>query len=37
MSEALAGADIPPLELPDLYTLGDAYDYYRSLVTEPAG
>jgi len=35
MSEALAGSEIPPLELPDLYTLGDVYDYYRRLVHEP--
>lgn len=29
--EAMAGADLPPEELPPLFTVGDAYRYYRSL------
>jgi acyl carrier protein len=30
--ESLAGVDVPPPELPAMYTMQDAYDYYRSLV-----
>lgn len=26
--EALANVDVPPLDLPDIYTVQDAYDYY---------
>lgn len=29
--EALAGADVPPAQIPDLYTVGDAYTYFVSL------
>jgi acyl carrier protein len=28
--EAAAGLDLGPDELPPIYTLGDAYEYYRS-------
>ncbi len=30
--EAMAGAMVPPPEVPDLQTVGDAYDYYRALL-----
>jgi len=26
--EATAGLDIPPAQIPEIYTLGDAYEYY---------
>lgn len=29
--ESLAGADVPPVELPEMYTLQDAYQYYLVL------
>src|SRR6478735_7763981 len=29
--ESLADAQVPPLDLPDLFTVQDAYDYYVSL------
>jgi acyl carrier protein len=29
--ESLAGADVPPVELPAMYTLRDAYGYYLVL------
>lgn len=35
--EAMAGADVPPPEVPALFTLGDAYDYYRSLRSADGG
>lgn len=30
--EAIAGVDVPPPALPEIFTVGDAYGYYRSLV-----
>lgn len=30
-TEALAGAMVPPPEIPEMYTVADAYDYYVSL------
>lgn len=30
--EAMSGTDVPPPELPEIYTIGDAYDYYVHLV-----
>jgi acyl carrier protein len=30
--ESLADAPVPPLDLPELFTMQDAYDYYVSLV-----
>ena len=30
--ETLAGADFPPDTIPPIFTVGDAYDYYRHLV-----
>lgn len=27
--EAMAGTDVPPADFPELYTLGDAFDYFR--------
>lgn len=27
--ETLAGADLPPLDLPEIYTMQDAHDYYK--------
>lgn len=32
ITEAIAGAEVPPPELPELTTLGDVYDYYVSLL-----
>jgi acyl carrier protein len=29
--ESLAGNVVPPEEIPELYTLADAYEYYQSL------
>jgi len=29
--EALAGIDVPPLEIPEMFTVQDTYDYYGSL------
>ena len=34
--ESLAGADVPPPQLPAMYTMGDAFRYYRSLVVAPS-
>ena len=34
--EALAGVDVPPPALPDVLTLGEAYDYYVSSRTPAA-
>jgi acyl carrier protein len=31
--ESLAGADVPPEEIPEIYTMQDAYAYYESLHT----
>jgi acyl carrier protein len=28
--ETAAGLDVPPPELPEIFTLGDAFEYYRS-------
>ena len=33
--ESMAGATVPPPVLPELFTVGDAYGYYRSLRAEP--
>lgn len=34
--ESLAGADVPPPEVPEIFTVQDAYDYYRALaIPEP--
>lgn len=30
--EAMSGTDVPPPDLPEIFTLGDAYDYYLELV-----
>lgn len=30
--EALADCAVPPLDIPEIYTLSDAYAYYRDLV-----
>ena len=35
--EGLAGCDVPPPELPEMFTLGDAYGYCNSLVRIRAG
>lgn len=32
VTEAMAGAVVPPPEIPEIFTVGDAYAYYRSLV-----
>lgn len=32
--ESMAGADVPPPNLPNLFTVGDAYAYYCSLRSE---
>lgn len=29
--ESLAGSLVPPVDIPELYTVGDAYAYYRKL------
>ena len=34
--ETLAGVDFPPESIPEIYRVGDAYQYYRSLVA-PSG
>jgi len=35
--EALAESLVPPMQMPELYTLADAFEYYRRLrATEPA-
>lgn len=34
--EAMAGALVPPAVLPEMFTVGDAYDYYLALVSEVA-
>lgn len=31
ISERLAGIDIPPFDIPEIYTMQDAFDYYCSL------
>jgi acyl carrier protein len=31
ISERLADIDVPPFAIPEIYTMQDAYDYYRSL------
>jgi acyl carrier protein len=38
--ETAAGLDVPPPELPELFTLGDAFAYYqsaRNMATAAAG
>jgi acyl carrier protein len=30
--ESLAGVNMPPLEIPEIYTMQDAFTYYRSLA-----
>ena len=30
--ESMAGATVPPAGLPTIFTVGDAYDYYRTLA-----
>jgi acyl carrier protein len=30
--ESLAGADVPPPQLPEMFTMGDAFRYYEHLV-----
>lgn len=35
--EAMAGIDVPSPDLPDLYTVGDAYGYFRSLRASAGG
>jgi acyl carrier protein len=34
--EALAAVDLPGVNLPEMYTMQDAYDYYRALVSAEA-
>jgi acyl carrier protein len=34
--ETAAGLDVPPADLPEIYTVGDAFDYYRSARTVAA-
>lgn len=36
-SEDIAGLILPPEEMPPLFTVGDAYDYYRALVASRDG
>jgi hypothetical protein len=33
--EAMAGCDVPPPDLPEIFTMGDAYEYYCDLVRSP--
>ena len=33
--EGLAGRDIPPPELPNIFTMQDAYEYFTSMHAEP--
>ena len=35
--ESLAAVDLPSLKLPEMYTMQDAYDYYRALVSNGGG
>ena len=35
--ESLAGTVMPPPELPEIYTLGDAYTYYQQLRAGDTG
>lgn len=35
--EAMADVEVPPANLPEIYTMGDAYEYYRQLVAAEAG
>lgn len=30
--EAMAGVAVPPASIPEMYSIGDVYGYYRSLV-----
>jgi acyl carrier protein len=32
--ESIAGIDVPPLEVPALYTVQDAFEYYSLLVRQ---
>jgi acyl carrier protein len=34
MSEQLAGLAVPPAEIPDMYSAGDAYGYYQRCLSE---
>jgi len=34
ISERLADVDIPPMDIPEIYTMADAHGYYRSLSAE---
>jgi len=33
--EALAGAEVPPPDLPEMYTMGDAFRYYQRMASTP--
>lgn len=33
MIETMAGCDVPPVELPRLFTMGDAFDYFETLLS----
>jgi acyl carrier protein len=35
--ESMAGCLVPPAEIPELLTVGDAYGYYRALVDRSSG
>lgn len=35
--EAMADVEVPPAVLPQLFTMGDAYEYYRELLAAEAG
>lgn len=35
--EGLAGVVVPPPEIPEMFTVGDAYAYYRSLLASGTG
>jgi acyl carrier protein len=35
--ESMAGCLVPPAVIPELLTVGDAYDYYRALVDRGSG
>lgn len=35
--EAMAESLVPPAEMPEIYTVGDAHEYYRSLLPRVAG